>query len=486
MSDEKNTDELTDLFDSTGLSEEDEALAAEFADIDEDDDELLSLDDDDEEVSESTESAVEGDTTTEDLIASTTDTPSKFDKKFLDEFRSRLSPEQLQVVSTIAPKYAASMLEDQDLILSFGNKVIDEMSTFSKLLMKAQSKTRLPEVEKMVNQILIEMKGYKKFSGNNSKFGFLSKIGKKAQDVSEKANYKLETMEIKGMDLSKKLSKISTNLEKVEVGLVKNGVAGKKLSQKMIHCRNKLSMVIATMEEIIDLTRTQAQLLERTISQHEGEGRILYDGEYHTVEDLRLLLETYSSALVTMEKQWANWRAQYFFYTQSIKTGSILYVSNQEMRLTVKSLREKAIPVAINQIAQWQQAVMLESAAEQANIVDQGIKKLIQEGSDSTASAVESVVEMGNRQMLDEETINTLTKNIEKMHTAMSNAVKEGQQKRARVAVLMAEAEKKIDQSEREYQRKRIEDAIGTSMKSKAKVSKADAQSIDDILNEIR
>ena len=71
MSDEKNTDELTDLFDSTGLSEEDEALAAEFADIDEDDDELLSLDDDDEEVSESTESAVEGDTTTEDLIAST-------------------------------------------------------------------------------------------------------------------------------------------------------------------------------------------------------------------------------------------------------------------------------------------------------------------------------------------------------------------------------------------------------------------------------
>ena len=31
MSDEKNTDELTDLFDSTGLSEEDEALAAEFA-----------------------------------------------------------------------------------------------------------------------------------------------------------------------------------------------------------------------------------------------------------------------------------------------------------------------------------------------------------------------------------------------------------------------------------------------------------------------
>ena len=187
-----------------------------------------------------------------------------------------------------------------------------------------------------------------------------------------------------------------------------------------------------------------------------------------------------------MEKQWANWRAQYFFYTQSIKTGSILYVSNQEMRLTVKSLREKAIPVAINQIAQWQQAVMLESAAEQANIVDQGIKKLIQEGSDSTASAVESVVEMGNRQMLDEETINTLTKNIEKMHTAMSNAVKEGQQKRARVAVLMAEAEKKIDQSEREYQRKRIEDAIGTSMKSKAKVSKAEAQSIDDILNEIR
>ena len=129
---------------------------------------------------------------------------------------------------------------------------------------------------------------------------------------------------------------------------------------------------------------------------------------------------------------------------------------------------------------------MLESAAEQANIVDQGIKKLIQEGSDSTASAVESVVEMGNRQMLDEETINTLTKNIEKMHTAMSNAVKEGQQKRARVAVLMAEAEKKIDQSEREYQRKRIEDAIGTSMKSKAKVAKADAQSIDDILNEIR
>jgi len=49
-----------------------------------------------------------------------------------------------------------------------------------------------------------------------------------------------------------------------------------------------------------------------------------------------------------------------------------------------------------------------------------------------------------------------------------------------------AEAEKKIDQSEREYQRKRIEDAIGTSMKSKAKVSKAEAQSIDDILNEIR
>ena len=72
------------------------------------------------------------------------------------------------------------------------------------------------------------------------------------------------------------------------------------------------------------------------------------------------------------------------------------------------------------------------------------------------------------------------------MHTAMSNAVKEGQQKRARVAVLMAEAEKKIDQSEREYQRKRIEDAIGTSMKSKAKVAKAEAQSIDDILNEIR
>lgn len=391
-------------------------------------------------------------------------------------FRNQLSPEDLQKVKQAAPIIAQEMLEDPDRILSFGESVMKTIYDLNAQMLEEQKEVKIPEADAIVNGILSDLDGYsKKYKAKNGN-GFFDKLVKGFRNQK----HSLKSMVQDAKPIVKKLDEAQVKILDMENALRDNVARGQVLHDTTIQTLRQMVKVLATLEEIVDITREQAQEVEKALNSAgaSADSMVVFKNKKYTVQEFREVFKKYAYVLSEEEKTWFSWRQQFFMYTTNISATNNIIQSSFALRRTCRNIREKAIPSARSQLVVWQQAEQARHGADMANRVNDGVNRLIKSAAEGTTEAVGQVAEANQNAMINEDAINTMAESLREQFVKMVEEERRGRTIRAKNIAVIEEAERSLRASEEQYQNDVLDDAstsVGAERKSASSSSDADS-----------
>jgi uncharacterized protein YaaN involved in tellurite resistance len=388
------------------------------------------------------------------------------DAKF--QFRSLLDEEQLVALRQNAPAFAVRLTNNFNEIINFGEPVLRRLNDASVALLEQQREVKVPEADKLVNDLLRKIDGYEAKYSNPKLEGALASVRKALQG----AFYSLKTMAREAQPIIKKIDMVEVDLQDMEQKLADNVLAGQKLHKASVENLQGTVGVLAALEEILDVLRadfTEVDTLLQDAESRAGSEQLAsvqYKGKTISLSELRERHTELGNTVNEIEKSWFDWRQQFFLGSNATPTIWNLILVSATMQRQCHVFRLQGLPQARRALAAWQMAAVAEKGAEMGDAVRDGLNQLVQKGSTATTQAVEHVAMSSQTPMISEETAFKLLADVKAQCNALVAADRWGRAQREKGVQIMQAGEEGMRQQVAESRRALVRGSIEAAYKA--------------------
>lgn len=382
------------------------------------------------------------------------------------QFRDLLNAEQLKELKANAPAVTTKMIGDYNAIIQFGAPVLEKLNASSTQLLEAQRGIKVPEAEIIVNDLLREIDGYSAKFRNKKMENALDRIGA----FFRGASYSLKTMVRESKPIVVKIDMAETKLREMELKLADNVTRGQQLHKNTTQTLEDVVAVLAALEEIIEVARTEFGSLDSCLKDAEAKETkdspivtVEYNGKTISLNELRDRHTAYANGISELEKTWFDWRQQFFLgYAQAPSVLNLILVS-ATMQRRCQVFRTMGLPSARTSLAMWQQAALAKEGAEMGTAVQAGTNKLIQEAFQATGQAVAETAMAAQTPVISEETVFEVISSVKAQCEGLVAADKWGREMRARNLQALEAGEAGIKQTFTDSRRALVENAVSAT-----------------------
>jgi len=346
------------------------------------------------------------------------------------QFRSLLTPKQLESMRAGAPKLANRMVTDLNTIVTFGESAMVRINTASTQLLEAQRDIRIPEADKIVNELLRELDGFEK----QFRISAITEAAEKVRGFFRRKKYTFKTMVREAKPLIDRLDMAEVKILEMEMKLGENVTRGQVLHKMSLEHMDSVVGVLATLEEVIDIIGAQAHEADNLLNEAQTDGRkaVEWQGETIPVEQIQEIHANLVMALPEIEKTWHDWRQQFFMGFANAPATRNLVITQFALRRRLAAFRTMGIPQARQSLVMWQQVVLAKEGAQMADAVQAGVNKLIQQSYAATAESTAHIANAAQAPIVTEETVWSIVDSIREQCRAIVNADKAGRLLRER------------------------------------------------------
>lgn len=396
-------------------------------------------------------------TVTPEDAAATTVEEAKF------QFRSLLPQDYRDSIVANAPKTAMAMVDDYNLIISFGEPVIQKLNSASVSLLNEQKGIKLPEADEVVNNLLREMDGFDK-KYRNAK---LEDTASKIKNWFSRTSYSLSSMVRDAQPIVARIDKAEANIFKMEKSLGENVRRGKILHNQTLMTMQDVIVVLASLEQISEYLMGEVKEADRVLEEARGKGNLAsleFRGKTYSLQDFTEIHANLVEGLRQVELSWFDWRQQFFLGFASAPSLRNLMLVSATMQRRLQVFRTQGLTSARNSLAMWQQAALAKEAGAMGNTVQDGINTFVTRAMENTASAVDEVAHSSQAPVITEETVFAVIKSVKDQAASILAADKWGRDLRERNLNAMESGEKSMTEANRESRRQLVANVVqGTS-----------------------
>lgn len=379
------------------------------------------------------------------------------------QFRSLLDEDQQKALQLSAPKVATQMIKNYSTIVNFGAPVLQKLNESSIMLLNEQKNIKIPEADQVVSNLLREIDGYQAKYRNEKLEDFVGKLKK----LFKGTNYSLKSMVRDAQPISKRLDEVETKIRSMELDLENNNIRARKLHEQTLETMKEVVAVLAALEEIANVVRTDYNEVNKLIEDNGGDETavVTYKGQKYSVSELREIHTDLAEGLSEIEKSWFDWRQQFFLGYASTPSLRNLILVSSSMQRRLQVFRTQGVPSARRSLAMWQQAALAKESAQLSDSLQKGTNDLIQSSFGATAEAVEKVAYASQAPVITEETIFSIIHSVKNQAQALVDADKWGRDMRSKNLDAIETGEKAIKDTTIDSRRQIVMNAVRDASK---------------------
>lgn len=398
------------------------------------------------------------------------------------QFRSLLSDKQLNDLRRGAPALAGKFVADANQIVGFGGPIMKKMNDASSQLLEAQRHIKVPQADRIVNDMLREMDGFEKKWRSVKLENAVGAV----KGFFKKYRYTLSAMVRESKPISDKIDLAEVKLSEMETALADNITRGQLLHKQTLEHMDNVVAVLAALEQVIEELRAQFDEADAALRAAEASGSqsVDYKGETISTSKLREIHSGLSFTLSETEKTWADWRTQFFLGFAHAPATRNLVVTTFALRRRLAAFRTMGLPSARQSLALWQQAAFAKEGAQLGEAVQEGTNKLIQAAFTETAKSIDQVANAAQAPVITEETIWTIIDSVKSQCHSIVQADRAGRALRARNLKALENGETTIEDAVVASQRA-IADASRRGEASTAPQAQSGGDAGDDLLGKL-
>lgn len=357
-------------------------------------------------------------------------------------FRSLLTDKQVADLKKGAPLVAERFVGDVNQVMAFGEGTIAKLKATSRQMLEAQKAVEIPQADELVNDLLRELDGFQK-KYRNARF---EDFGKKILGLFKSAKYSVTTLNREMKPIEDKLDMAELKLEEMDSQLADNVRRGQILHQQTLEQMNDVVLVLASLEEIIEVIRkdyreADALLVDATAT---GKDQVEYKGKLIPINELQEIQAQLSMVLSESEKTWYDWRQQFFLGWANAPATRNLTLSTFALRRRLKVFKDMGIQSGRQALVTWKQAIEARQGAEMGNNVQEATNRLIQSAYAEVADTTKMIADASQAPMVTEETVLSVIDSVKQQARSIVEADRQGRALRAKNVAALERGEVQI------------------------------------------